>query len=406
MLDIQQLFHEVSKFNSSSPGITRLAYTEEWLNVRSFLRTEMTKLNLTIYEDKFGTLLGRLPGKNPDAPSVATGSHLDSVPQGGNFDGVLGVLGGLVAISEIKKHGTPQRSIDLILFPAEEASRFGAGMLGSKLLLSLGDQDHLLSLADPAGITLRQTLNDCGFADNSANPMPKSWHAFLELHIEQGPVLERENLDIGIVSAIAGPTHFKVTVTGVAAHSGATPMIGRQDALVAAAKMIVEANQKGLAYTDREIVTTVGKIEAFPGAVNVVPGKVEFLLDIRGTDKQIIWEVFYSLQDSFIKIAEAKQCQIAFERMASDDPTPLNPRIVSQLADFSSQLGYQTKVMPSGAGHDAMNMAAAGIPTGMIFIPSQKGISHNPTEYSSPEQIEKGVKLLEIALEAFANQVP
>lgn len=405
MLELQQLFQKVSTFNSSSPGITRLAYTKEWLDVRQFLREEMAKLDLDIYEDEFGTLLGRLPGKNTDALPVATGSHLDSVPQGGNYDGVLGVLGGLAAIAEIKKRGITERSIDLILFPAEEASRFGAGMLGSKLLLGLGNQTELLALQDPDGIPLSQTLRDCNFSADSDRPMPKDWHVFLELHIEQGPVLERENLDIGVVNAIAGPTHFKITVTGVAAHSGATPMVGRQDALVAAAKMVVEANQIGRAYAQRDIVTTVGKIQAFPGAVNVVPGKVEFLLDIRGIDKDTIWEVADSLRESFPEIAKEERCDIVMELLVSDDPTPLNSDVISLLENMSLRLGYQTKVLPSGAGHDAMNMAVHGIPTGMIFVPSQKGISHNPTEYSSPEQITKGVHLLTLALEKLANQI-
>ena len=403
-MNVHHLIEELAQHTLPSKGMHRLTYTPEWLTARQIVRREMEALSMTTWEDGAGNLFGRLAGSDPDALPVATGSHLDTVPHGGKYDGILGVVGGLAAIAEIKKSGPTKHPLELIIFAAEEASRFGSGMMGSKLLLGMGNLDQWLVTPDTSGMHLKGVLQEAGMNPEKlhSSPNENKWHAFLELHIEQGPVLEREGLDIGVVEAIAGPTSFKVTVKGLAGHSGATPMPGRKDAMVTAARMILVAKEIGLARAHQSIVTTVGNVWVYPGAVNVIPGQVEFLLDVRGIQKEIIWETIDEIKAAFAKIAQEEEGTVEIDLMTTDDPTPLSEEIVTLLADLAKEENLSYKIMPSGAGHDAMNMVRA-TSTGMIFIPCLGGISHNPDEYSSPEQIDKGVLLLTKALKNLAE---
>ena len=402
-MNVHSLIEELAQYTLPDKGMHRLTYTPDWLESRKVIRKEMENIGMTTWEDGAGNLFGRLPGSDPEALPVATGSHLDTVPHGGKYDGILGVVGGLAAIAEIQKSGPTKHPLELIIFAAEEASRFGSGMMGSKLLLGMGDLDKWLATPDTSGMPLENVLKNSGLEPQKLKePIKNQWHAFLELHIEQGPVLERENLDIGVVEAIAGPTSFKVTVKGLAGHSGATPMPGRKDAMVTAARMIIAAKEIGLARSHQSIVTTVGNVWVYPGAVNVIPGQVDFLLDVRGIQKEIIWETIDEIKATFEKIAQEEQGTVEINLMTTDDPTPLSPEIVSLLSELAQEENLSYKVMPSGAGHDAMNMVTA-TPTGMIFIPCLGGISHNPDEYSSPEQIDKGILLLTKALKKLAE---
>ncbi|EGO62421.1 Zn-dependent hydrolase [Acetonema longum] len=393
---IMDTIEAIAQYGKGQQGMDRQAFTEADRQARQYVTDLMGEIGLTVREDAFGNLIGRLPGKNPEAAAVVTGSHIDTVPEGGKYDGIVGVAGGLYALKELKGRGPLTHPLEVIVFMAEESSRFGFATMGSKVMAG---QMNLLSWSkakDQDGVKLSEALAGWGLDMNklaSAKRAPKEMKAFVEMHIEQGPVLERIGKKVGVVTAIAAPTRMKITVEGFAAHSGTTPMDERQDALVSAARIVLAVRESAMDQVHRGTVGTVGVLKVHPGAMNVVPGMVEMWVDIRGVDHDSIIECLQDIKDQVSTIADEQETPVSIAVMASDKPVILAEEIIDTIEDACDTLNIAYHRMHSGAGHDAMNIAAL-TPTGMIFVPSHKGISHNPDEYTSEEDIAAGVQVL------------
>jgi N-carbamoyl-L-amino-acid hydrolase len=365
----------------------------------------MRQAGLAVRTDAWGNLIGRLDGTEPSAPAVATGSHLDTVPEGGNYDGGVGSVAGLGALMRLKARGRFRHPLELIVFRGEESSRFGIHTMGSKAMSGMATVDAWQRLTDQTGIPLAQVLAGRGL-DLARLPeavrRPGELKAFVEVHIEQCFVLEQAGIPIGVVEAIAAPIRLKLTVEGVASHSGATPMGKRRDALVTASHLVLAVEAEASKRTERRIVGTVGILKIAPGALNVVPGRAELWVDIRGIDQASLSETVEAVIEAARRIAAREGTRVQVETISADTPVPMDPAIIGTIEGACRRLGYAFQRMPSGAGHDAMNMARIA-PAGMIFIPCRGGISHNPDEYASPDDIVRGMDVLTETLATLAS---
>lgn len=377
-------------------GFTRLAFSDEDMKARDWLQNAMMEADMSVRVDSFGNIHGRREGRH-NLPPVMIGSHLDTVPEGGNYDGIVGVLAGLEVVRTLNDHGIEtKRPIEVINFSAEESSRFGMATMGSKVLCGKLDLETIKQLTDSDGTSLYEALQGCGYNPDeiaSVAMKPGEIHAFLEMHIEQGPILEAKRCPIGIVSSIAAPTRFKVTVQGRADHSGTTPMNMRKDALVAASELVLGVEQITSKEAGEKTVGTVGYLNVAPGAMNVVPGKVELGIDIRDVvmvDKNSAVAAIASLID---EISGRRGVEITYQQLCNDEPVSLSPPIIDLLIETANKNEVPHLIMPSGAGHDAMNMAQL-TDVGMIFIPSVGAVSHNIAEFSRMEDICNGTDLL------------
>lgn len=385
---------KLAEFNSGKQGVTRLAYSKEDVEAKEYFISLMKDVGLDVRIDDFGNIIGRLAGKDNTLPVVATGSHLDTVPEGGKYDGMLGVVGGLAAIKKIKDKGEVRHPLELIIFANEESSRFGYATMGSKVIIGKGNKNWLKA-TDKDGINFAEALEKLNFKLDIKKSIipPEKFKGFVELHIEQGPVLDREDITIGIVETIAAPTRLKVNIEGQAGHSGATPMVGRRDALVSAAMIVLAVQEIATEHADYGTVGTVGVLNVSPGATNVIPGFVEMGIDIRGVNQESIIEALQELKDAISTIAETQDTPILMSVLASDKPVALNKDIQAIIEKTCEKLNVTYKRMPSGAGHDAMNMASI-TPSAMIFIPCKEGISHNPEEFAETDDIMQGIDVL------------
>ena len=402
---VLHVMETVSGFSRGETGITRLALSPEEMQAREYVSGLMQELGMTIRVDAIGNIIGRLAGTDPAAPPVIVGSHLDSVPEGGRYDGVLGVIAGLAAIRRIAKEGTTKHPLELIIFTAEESSRFGFATMGSKAMAGIADLKAWSKAKDPQGIGFMEALSAVGLQPEqieTASRVGEPLHAFVELHIEQGPVLEDAGLAIGVVEAIAAPTRLKIKVEGTPGHSGTTPMDSREDALVTAAQIILAVREVALSRYGEGTVGTVGNIKVNPGVMNVIPGVAEMWVDIRGVNHDSIVETLQELKDEISIIAEAEGTTVAIEVLTSDKPVRLHPTISAAVENACKDLKVSYRRMNSGAGHDAMHMASL-CPTGMIFVPCARGISHNPEEFASPDDIMTGLDVLTRTVRSLAE---
>jgi len=393
---VEETINRIAAFSSGQNGITRLAFSAEDLAAREYVMQLMRDMGLTVRVDAAGNIIGRLAGLDNSLPAVVTGSHIDSVPEGGKYDGVIGVIGGLLAIKRLQARGPLSHPLEIIVFNCEESSRFGISTMGSKLMAGVANLDTFAKATDSNGITFKDALASIGFKweNVKAAARPKEdFKAFIELHIEQGPVLEASKNSIGIVEAIAAPTRLKIVVEGVPAHSGTTPMNQRQDALVSAAMIVLAVQEVALSQSHYGTVGTVGVLKVSPGVMNVIPGLVEMLVDLRGTNYDSIIQSLQDIKDAISTISEGQETPVAIDVLTSEQPVTLDPNIAQVIEDSCRSLGLKYQRMPSGAGHDAMNMAKL-TPTGMIFIPCHKGISHNPAEFASIDDIMRGIDVL------------
>lgn len=394
---LQRDFDNISQFGLlPNGGVTRLAFSKEDLKAREYLRQTMEDLNLQVSIDAFGNMRGRREGKY-NLPPVVIGSHLDTVPDGGHFDGVVGVIAALEVIRVLNNRGiVTERPIEVINLSCEESSRFRAGTLGSKVIVGKVSKDNLIKFVDKDGISLYEALEKSGYKPEELEKCriePGEIYAFIEMHIEQGPVLEQENKEVGIVTAIAAPTRFKVIFEGVADHSGNTPMHLRKDALTAASELILGVEEIAKNQAGEKTVGTVGYVYVQPGAMNVVPGKVELGIDIRDINMQDKQRAVSKVIKLLSTIQEKRGINISYEVLSDEEPVTLSDKIVKSLEEEAKKLNLSYMLMPSGAGHDAMYMTNI-TDVGMIFIPSIDGVSHNIKEYSRMEDIAKGTELL------------
>lgn len=387
---------QIAQFGKDKRGVTRLAFSPADRAAREYVEKLMRESGLAIRTDQIGNMIGRIEGTDAKAAAVVTGSHLDTVPEGGKFDGIVGILGGIAALRTLKVRGPLTHPLELIVFSGEESNRFGVSAIGSRVMTGWTSAKTLGKLKDQDGVTFTQLLAEQGLDINhldQAVRRPEEIKAFVELHIEQGTALEKANKTIGIIESVAAPARCKIIVEGVAAHSGTTPMDERQDALVSAAMIILAVNEIALEQADRGVVGTVGALKVYPGAMNVVPGLVEMLLDIRGMNHTSIIKCLQEIKDAVSEIAERQNTGVAIEILSSERPASLDGELVERIAGICRQQGIQYQHMNSGAGHDAMNMARI-TKAGLILIPCKAGVSHNPDEYASPEDIQKGIDVL------------
>jgi beta-ureidopropionase / N-carbamoyl-L-amino-acid hydrolase len=390
-------------------AVTRLVFSIKELRSRQLLIHLMRQARLKIRIDGIGNITGRFEGTNPRAPAVLAGSHLDTVIHGGKYDGPVGVLGALEAIRTISENQiTVQSPLEVVCFVGEESSRFGFSTLGSSLLAGEVKAKDLINAVDPRGTRLEDVLASLGISRRKLKSLkrdPKTLKAYLELHIEQGPILEAKGKRIGLVTSIAAPSRFRVVFKGQADHSGTTPMEMRKDALVASAHLIDYIEKICLKYSSMEkgrVVGTVGAMKIEPGVINAVPGRTELSVDIRSTSAQVKDRVARMVKDQARKIARQRSIGVDILSIREENPVPLDRRLLQLTREVCDQNGIDYEIMPSGAGHDAMQMAKI-TPAGMIFVPSKRGISHNPLEWTDPGDIALGTQLLMETMIRVAN---
>ena len=393
-------FEAMAQLTAPGEGINRLAFTDaDWAG-RQYIIDRMTDAGLTVETDDFGNVIGYKIGKNPDLPAVMVGSHTDSVPNGGNYDGVVGVLSAIEVIRSMTDDGYEHdHTIAVVSFMCEESGRFGNTTLGSKAMRGELTLQDLHRLVDKQGISLYEALKDRNLNPDGIETMAykRPVKSFTEIHIEQGKVLEHEQKTIGIVTGIAAPERFYVTIRGNADHSGATPMNLRHDALCGASKIILGIEEIASMQEEPPVVGTVGVVEVTPGAMNVIPGAVKLGVDIRSISK-VARNSVVTLVKEFIDItAEKRGLSYTIETIAQDHPVEMHPAMIREIEEAVKSVGVEYMTMPSGAGHDAMHWAEA-VPTGMIFIPCRDGISHNPAEFAEMDDIVTGAEVLDKVL--------
>ncbi|MBQ4538201.1 MAG: Zn-dependent hydrolase [Oscillospiraceae bacterium] len=387
-------------------GCERLSMSDEDMKARALLISMLKEEGFAVNEDETGAIWARMEGEDPDAAAVLTGSHIDTVRNGGKYDGLLGVMMSFQAMRQIKQAGAKhKRAIELVVFPTEESARFNFPTVGSKVLAGKVTPAKLKEMKDKDGISLHQALVMRGFdPDHPEKAMARVKNALsmTEVHIEQGPLLESGGPRIGVVSAIAAPTRFSMTIDGVYSHSGACPMHLRRDALAAAAEVILAAEKAGNEEAVYKTVAAATLCNVKNASLNVVPGCVEIAVDVRGIDKVSIDRCVSKIKAALEETCERRGVKGSFKILSSDDPTPMHNRMIESLKNSCEQNGIAYEVMPSGAGHDAMNIAAV-IPAGMIFVPCREGISHNPAEEVEKADIVDGFAVLITHLLSEAN---
>ncbi|WZL72937.1 Zn-dependent hydrolase [Clostridiaceae bacterium 35-E11] len=394
---IKKDIETLGTFNATpGKGLTRFSFTKEDKAARAYIKNEMQQIGLKVYEDAAGTIIGRLEGTLQDGPVVMVGSHYDSVKNGGNFDGPAGVVAALEAARTIKeKNIQPKYPIEFIGMIEEEGGRFGGGLFASRAMAGKVTREQLDFYKDQEGISIGEAMKDFGLDPDriqEATRKTEDIKAFLELHIEQGPVLETNKKEIGIVEYIVGIREFEVIVKGRPDHAGTTPMTMRADALDGAAAVIGKISDFGKAAGEGT-VATVGILQVAPGAANIVPGEVKFTVDIRSKKSSCIDEVTQKIEELLKDIAEKKGVKYEIIPKLDVAPVKLAETIVNQFSTNCEQLSFSKEFMLSGAGHDAMVMASIA-DVGLIFVPSKDGRSHCPEEWTDYEDLQKGIELV------------
>lgn len=388
---IEQHIKELSKYTATpGNGTTRLSYSQEDLQARNYIKQQMQASGLTVREDGLGNIFGKLDGTIQGAPSVMVGSHFDSVPNGGAYDGPAGVVAALAVAELFHKHNLkPKYPLEVVALVEEEGARFGGGLMGSRGMTGLLSEEEFNRLTDKDGVSPKEAMRKIGLDPSLPKGRdPKTMKAFLELHIEQGPILEEKNIPIGVVEAIVGLTQYQVTVKGKAGHAGTTPMDRRTDALVAAAKIISQLPELALKEGNGTVLTT-GRLNVYPNGANVIPDKVVFTVDIRSGKEENVQNVIRNMQE-LLHAHNKTGFEIAAEQLLYIPPKELNPGIRQLLKEMSNQFDIPYCSINSGAGHDAMVLSDF-TDVGMLFIPSKAGLSHCPEEWSDASHIAQAV---------------
>ena len=387
------------------PAVTRIVFSEQDALARAWLKQLYEEAGLEVREDAVGNTFARWPGTNPELSVVGTGSHTDAIPYSGRFDGTVGVLGGLEAIRALQRGGfKPRRSIELVMFTSEEPTRFGAGCLGSRLLSGTMTASAASRLQDSGGKTLDEVRAAAGFHGSleSVTLKPGYYCAFVELHIEQGPALERRKVPIGVVRAIAAPASLTVTIEGQGGHAGAVLMPDRHDAFLAAAEIALALESAARATGSIDSVATTGICEVFPGAVNSIPSKVRLVMDVRDTDAGSRDRILTRLERACAEVSARRGVSVKTQIINRDAPAICDPVIVGLLVAACENHGLGFDLMVSRAYHDSLFISRI-CPTAMLFIPCRGGVSHRPDEHSSPEAIGKGTLILAETLARLAS---
>lgn len=413
----KQNFNAISKFGALENylqngklvgGLTRLAFSPEDAKAREFFIDLAKSYGLDVRVDSVGNIYAKFSDVlEPNLPAISVGSHIDSVPNGGFYDGTLGVMAGLEAIVSIKEKSKSKklkRPLELIVFVAEESSRFKMATIGSKIVAGKLSISRLKELVDDSGISAYDAMKNFGLMpENLDKAVLKkgTYKSYLELHIEQGRVLEEMGISVGIVTGIAAPVRFELTINARADHSGATPMSMRSDALVAASHIVLAANS--FASKFKTAVATVGYVRVIPGALNVIPGKVVMGVDMRDIDKECLNLLNQNLRTFIENLSTKLGFSYEIRELGADIPVKLDDSLVNLLCKNALDLGIKTHKMPSGAGHDAMHMSGVADNVGMIFIPCKGGISHNVNEDINFKDAINGANLLAKTMMDLAN---
>ena len=418
-VDLSRLLSELETLASFSdapaPAVTRVVFSPQDLAARAYLRKLFSEAALEVRTDAVGNTFARWTGADPSLAPVATGSHTDAVPHAGRYDGTVGVLGGLEAIRALQRGGfRPRRSIELLVFTSEEPTRFGIGCLGSRMLSGALSPENARLLKDSEGKSLEQILRQAALhgsvevgsvKDGSVENVwlaKDYYHAFLELHIEQGPLLERKGIPVGIVTAIAAPAALRVTIEGAGGHAGAVLMPDRRDAFLAAAEIALAVESIAKATRSADSVATTGVCNVFPGAVNSIPSRAVVEIDVRDIDLPRRDGMLGAIRAACETVGAKRQVRVGVELINADAPAQASPLITKALSASCRALSIDSVPMVSRAYHDSLFMSRIA-PTGMLFIPCRDGVSHRPDEYAAPEDIKRGVQVLASALAQLAQ---
>jgi ureidoglycolate amidohydrolase len=394
-----------SKSDAPAPAVTRVVYTDADLAARALIKDLCTRAGLSVREDPIGNTFARWEGQSPALPPVGTGSHIDAIPHSGRFDGTVGVLGALEAIRALQRAGfRPSRSIELLVLTSEEPTRFGIGCLGSRALAGTLSAESLVSLRDTEGRFFDAVRRAAGFQGELSGVRLAAGYfaAFVELHIEQGPLLERACLPIGIVTAIAAPAALRVTWKGEGGHAGSVLMQGRRDALCAAAQAVLAVETIAARSASPDTVATTGVCRVYPGAINSIPDLVTLEIDIRDIDLVRRDRALEAIRGEIHEIARQRQVAALVECLNSDPPAGMSGTVIEAIQSACAALGLASLPMISRAYHDSLFMARVA-PSGMVFIPCKGGISHRPEESCAPAEIAQGIEVLALALARLAE---
>ena len=409
-LSVDRLMTELMELAQISeaepPVVTRVVFGEADMRARAYVKELCEAAGLAVRHDAIGNTFARWEGSDAHLAPVGTGSHIDAIPNAGLYDGCVGVLGGLEAIRVLQQLGyKPRRSIELVIFTAEEPTRFGIGCLGSRMMANVLTLKQALTLRDKEGRSLEEWREQAGFTgplESVAVPAGR-FHQFVEMHIEQGPYLEQEQLDVGLVTHIAAPASQRIVIEGEGGHAGGKLMPGRKDALAAAAELILALETAAKSTGAIDTVGTVGVCEVFPGAVNSIPSRVTMTTDVRDIDGVRRDGVLTALGGAIEEVGTRRGVKIAAELINADPPTTCDAAILAALEESAKQAGKRYKRMVARAYHDSSFVSCIA-PTAMLFIPCRGGVSHRPDEYASPEWIGSGVHVLARTLAALSAQ--
>jgi ureidoglycolate amidohydrolase len=405
----EQLLTEIDALASFSdaeaPAVTRIVFSPTDLKARAWMKARCEEVGLTVRQDAVGNTFARWNGSGPTAPVVGTGSHIDAIPNAGKFDGVVGVLGGLEAIRALQQSGfRPKHSIELLIFTSEEPTRFGIGCLGSRLLSGTLSADAARKLTDNDGVTLDEVRRGAGFTGELEQVrLPSGYYkGFVELHIEQGPLLERQQTPLGIVTKIAAPASFRVLIEGSGGHAGGVLMPDRKDALCAAAELILAIENAARTSGAIDTVATVGVCDVFPGAVNSIPSRVRLSVDVRDTHLERRDKVVRAIETACDSIAAKRRISIRSELLNADAPADCAPMIIEAISQSCRKHSLNFIPMVSRAYHDSLFIARIA-PVAMLFIPCRNGYSHRPDEFATPDDIVRGTLVLAETLAALSG---
>jgi len=407
-IDQRRLLSEIEELaalsDAEAPAVTRIVFTPTDMKARAWMKARCQDAGLVVRQDAIGNGFARWTGSDPSAPVVGTGSHIDAIPNAGKYDGVVGVLGGLEAIRALRQAGfRPKHSIELLVFTSEEPTRFGIGCLGSRLLSGTLTADAARTMTDDSGASLEDVRRQAGMAGELREvQLPDGYYkAFVELHIEQGPVLERERVPLGVVEKIAAPASLRMIVEGAGGHAGAVLMPDRRDALCAAAELILAIETAARMSGAIDTVATVGICDVFPGAINSIPARVRLGVDIRDTSLSRRDGVMRAVEEAARGIAGKRHVAIHSELLNADAPADCGPGIIRALGEACKKHQFRFLPMTSRAYHDSLFISRIA-PVAMLFIPCRNGYSHRPDEYASPEDIARGTLVLAETLATLA----
>ncbi|MGF7529928.1 allantoate deiminase [Bacillus paralicheniformis] len=402
-MDIQSTFETLDKkftrFGGlEKGGITRLLYSPEWIDAVRELEATFKEEGLEVSFDDVGNLSGRLVGSKYSEETILTGSHIDTVVEGGHLDGQFGILSALVAVKYLKeKYGQPLRTIEVLSLAEEEGSRFPYTFWGSKNFFNLAKKEDVDTIEDAEGIKFEDAMHESGFDYRKTDDVRDDIKAFIEVHIEQGKVLETENKAIGVVTGIVGQKRYSVNLKGEANHAGTTPMSLRRDTVVAYSEIVTDLTKRAREIGE-PLVLTFGHVTPVPNTVNVVPGEITFSIDCRHIDQQLLNDFAREIEDKVKAVAEENSMAYDINLWMDEAPSMMDKEIIQIIEQAAKDnVGDSYKLMPSGAGHDAQ-IFADFVPTAMLFVPSIGGISHNTNEETKIEDLVKGIEVLKDVL--------